>query len=54
MAPQPPGALDDQVDRREIGDHDIKIDVERLLGDLGGHENPPAALLDRSTGAEQL
>ena len=54
MAPQPAGPLNDQVNRRQIGDHQIEIDVERLLGDLGGHEDAPVALFGRRARTEQL
>ncbi len=52
MAPQPAGALEEGIDRREIGDHQVEIEVERTLGDLGRHQHPAAPSLRRRLLAE--
>ena len=43
-----PDSLEEEVDRRDVRDQDVEVDVQRLLGDLGGHENPtfPASPVD--------
>ena len=45
MPPQPPGALDHQVDRREIRKHYVEIEIEGLLNHLGRDEHPPCPLI---------
>jgi hypothetical protein len=41
MPPQPPGALDDQIDGREVRDHQIEVKVEALLYDLCCNKHLP-------------
>jgi hypothetical protein len=31
------GPLKEQIDRRQVGDHDIEVHVQALLDDLGRH-----------------
>jgi len=51
VALKPAGALDHQVDRREVGDQDVEIEVKRLLHHLGGDEHlaaPPLGVAGRT------
>ena len=36
---QAPGALQHEVDGRQVGDHGVEIDVETLLGNLRSDQN---------------
>src|SRR5258705_11930484 len=38
MPVQPPGPLEKQVDGRQLGNHQVEIDVEALLDNLRGHQ----------------
>ncbi len=39
MSPKPPSALQHQIDRREVANHQVEIEVEALLNDLSGDQN---------------
>ena len=44
MPVQPPDPLQQQVDRRDIGDQQVCIDIKRLLGNLRrNHDSAPGA-----------
>ena len=43
MAMQAAGTLQHTVNRRQIGEQHVKVDVQRLLGDLGGDHQPALA-----------
>src|ERR1017187_6444020 len=38
MPVQPPGPLEEQVNGWQLGNHQVEIDVEALLDNLGGHQ----------------
>src|SRR6516164_7857600 len=44
MSPQATGTLDHEVYWREVGDHEIKINIEALLNDLCRDEYTPFAI----------
>ena len=44
VAPEAAGALDEQVDGGEIGNHEIEVEVEALFDDLRGHQHPATTL----------
>ena len=58
MAVQTSYALEDQVDRREIGDEQVEVDVEGLLDDLSGHDDGPVrappGLAQRTEAVEEV
>ena len=39
MAMKPTGTLDEKVDWSDFGDHQIEIQIQALLDNLGGNEN---------------
>ena len=52
MPAQATCALDQAVDRRQVGHHQIEIHVERLLSHLGGDQQATYALVGRARRAE--
>ena len=42
MAMKPAHALDEQIDRRQLGEEEIEVDVQALLDDLRGHHDTAA------------
>ncbi len=52
MPPQPSGALDHQVDRREVRDHQIEVEVEALFYNLRCNEYPTVPHLGAPRAAE--
>jgi hypothetical protein len=52
VPPQPPGTLDQKVDRRKIGYHEVEIEVETLLNNLRCDEHPTASHIHVSVTAE--
>ena len=41
MPMKPSHPLQQEVDRRNIGDHDVEIDIQRLLDYLSSHNDEP-------------
>ena len=46
--------LQQQVDRREVTDQQVEVDVQRLLRDLGGHDDMPRWARPAAVWAEPL
>ena len=52
MPPETARALDQQVDRRKVGDDEIEVEIKRLLDDLRGYQNVSGALRGGCVAAE--
>ncbi len=42
---QAPGALQEQVHRRQVGEHEVKVNIQRLFRYLGRHQQGPLGAL---------
>ena len=51
-APEATGALDNEVDRRQVGDDQVEVEIERLLDNLRRDQEVSGALLWRAGLAE--
>lgn len=45
MPVQAPGALQEQVHRRQVGEHEVKVNIQRLFRYLGRHQQGPLGAL---------
>ncbi|ETJ02251.1 MAG: hypothetical protein Q605_AUC00999G0002 [Actinomyces urogenitalis DORA_12] len=54
MAMKTSHALEDQIDRRQIGDEQVEVDVERLLDDLRCYDDGAMGTVRAAAGRAEL